>query len=134
MIDKKTKHDALLFNCLCGPTPVHTQQEKSERPPASIESPEIAREWAEAATRFLASVDRRMQAKYLFKDAERYNFHFFPIARRGAPLKNLTDAQRQLAFALMSAGLSPAGNQKAFSIMSLGEILRETDEEPLVYL
>jgi hypothetical protein len=77
--------------------------------------------------------DPGMQEKYLFRDAERGNFHFFPIARRGVPLKQLKHGQRQLGYALMSAALSHGGNQKALNIMSLGDYLRATDKVPQVY-
>ncbi|MBW3540813.1 MAG: DUF3500 domain-containing protein, partial [Planctomycetes bacterium] len=60
-----------------------------ERPPDAIQSPDVARELAVAAQRFIDALDPGMQAKYLFQDAERGNFHFFPIARRGVPLKDL---------------------------------------------
>src|SRR5689334_20379074 len=88
-------------------------------PPEAMDSPEIAQELTVAAQRFIDALDPGMQAKYLFRDAERGNFHFFPIARRGVPLKQLKDGQRQLGFALMSASLSHVGNQKALTIMSL---------------
>lgn len=107
--------------------------EPDEPPPGAIESPEIAEEFATAAQRFIDALDPSMQAKYLFQDAERGNFHFFPIARRGVPLKDLKDSQRQLGYALMSNALSHVGNQKALTIMSLGDYLRDTDEQPLVY-
>ena len=94
-------------------------------PPDAIESPEIAQELAVAAQRFIDALDPRMQAKYLFQDAERGNFHFFPIARRGVPLKDLKDGQRQLGYALMNAALSHVGSQKALTIMSLGDYHRE---------
>jgi hypothetical protein len=102
-------------------------------PPDAIDSREIAQELAVAAQRFIDALDPGMQAKYLFRDAERGNFHFFPIARRGVPLKQLKDGQRQLGLALMSAALSHVGNQKALTIMSLGDYLRETDKTPLLY-
>src|SRR5207247_6317061 len=76
------------------------------KPPAdAIDSPEIARELAVAAQRFTDALDPALQAKYLFRDAERGNFHFFPIARRGVPLKQLKEGQRHLGLALMSAAL-----------------------------
>lgn len=102
-------------------------------PPGAIESREIAAELAVTAQRFLDALDPDMQAKYLFQDAERGNFHFFPVARRGVPLKVLKDGQRQLGFALLSATLSHTGNQKALTIMSLGDYLRANDESPNVY-
>jgi hypothetical protein len=104
-----------------------------EAPPEAIDAPEIAQELAETAKRFVDSLDPGMQAKYLFRDAERGNFHFFPIARRGVPLKDLKDGQRQLGYALLTATLSHAGMQKAFNIMSLGDYLKATDKTPLLY-
>jgi hypothetical protein len=104
-----------------------------EPPPNAIESPEIAQEFAVAAQRFIDALGPGMQAKYLFQDAERGNIHFFPIARRGVPLKDLQDGQRHLGYALLSAALSHVGNQKALTIMSLGDYLRETDDAPNVY-
>ena len=101
-----------------------------EPPADAIESKEVARELAVAAQRFIDTLDEGVIAEYLFQDAERGNFHFFPIARRGVPLKELEIGQQQLAYALMSATLSHAGNQKALTIMSLGDYLRETDEQP----
>lgn len=106
---------------------------REQPPPDAIDSPEIARELAVAAQRFLDTLDPNAQAKYLFQDAERGNFHFFPIARRGVPLKQLKEGQRHLALALMSATLSHAGNQKALTIMSLGDYLKETDKSPNVH-
>src|SRR5204863_10223136 len=97
-------------------------------PPDAIDSPEVAQEMVVAAKRFIDALDPGMQATYLFRDAERGNFHFFPIARRGVPLKQLKQGQRHLGLALMSAVLSHVGNQKALTIMSLGDYLRETDK------
>ena len=113
--------------------------EPVEPPPNAIDSPEVAGVLAESALRFLAAIEsdgkaRRIgSTKYLFQDAERGNFHFFPIARRGVPLKDLKVGQRQLAYALMNGSLSHVGTQKALSIMSLGDYLRESDETPNKY-
>jgi len=102
-------------------------------PPGAIDSREIAQEFAAAAQRFVDALDPKMQAQYLFRDAERGNFHFFPIARRGVSLKQLKEGQRHLGFALMSAALSHVGNQKALTIMSLGDYLRDTDKTPNIH-
>src|ERR1700752_3646125 len=79
-------------------------------PPGAVESREIAQELAVAAQRFIDTLEPGMQARYLFQDAERGNFHFFPIARRGVALKQLKEGQRHLALALMNATLSHVGN------------------------
>ncbi len=99
----------------------------------TIESREIAKQLTVTARRFRDSLDPDMQAQYLFQDAERGNFHFFPIARRGVPLKSLGEDQRQLGYALISVALSHVGNQKALTIMSLGDYLREADQTPNIY-
>jgi hypothetical protein len=105
----------------------------SDQPPSAIDSPEIARELAVSAQRFMDSLDPNLQVKYLFQDAERGNFHFFPIARRGVPLKDLNEGQRQLAYSLMNGSLSHVGMQKAYTIMSLGDYLRATDKVPNIH-
>jgi hypothetical protein len=102
-------------------------------PPDAIDSPEVAKELAVAAQRFIDTLEPGMQAKYLFQDAERGNFHFFPVSRRGVPLKDLKEGQKHLALALMSATLSHAGNQKALSVMSLGDYLKATDKTPNIH-
>lgn len=103
----------------------------------SIDSPAIARELSETAQRFLAGIElddkAKLKSQFLFQDAERFNFHFFPIPRRGVPLKDLREGQRQLAIALMNGALSHVGSQKALTIMSLGDYLRDTDETPNEY-
>ena len=60
-------------------------EESAEPPPGAIESPETAQELAVAAQRFIDALDPGMKAKYLFQDAERGNFHFFPIRIRIDP-------------------------------------------------
>jgi len=107
-----------------------TVSAQNDPPANAIDSPKIAEEMATAAQRFIDSLDDGVQYNYLFQDAERWNMHFFPIIRRGVPLSDLKVGQRQLAYALMSSGLSHVGNQKALTIMSLGDYLKETDEQP----
>lgn len=106
---------------------------QAERPAAAsemrVEAPGVAREMAAAASNFIAALDaaQRSIALYEIDDAERHKFHFFPIDRKGLPLKDLTRAQNQLAHAFLSTGLSHQGYVKAVTIMSLGEILRAMD-------
>lgn len=109
----------LLVRLNAAPVPLETR----------VESPRAVEEMSEAAANFLAalSADQQRRAGYLFKDEERRNFHFFPIPRRGIPFKELNAAQLALAHALLSTGLSPRGYAKATTVMSLGQILRDTD-------
>jgi Protein of unknown function (DUF3500) len=81
---------------------------------------------AETAKAFLASLDpeQRARATFQFQDEERFDWHYIPKERKGLPLKDMNSAQKHLAQALLSAGLSQRGYIKAVSIMSLDEILR----------
>src|ERR1039457_4957081 len=65
----------------------------------------------EAANRFLSALtpEQRAQATFPFEDAERVNWFFVPIERKGLPLRQMQPFQRHLANALLSAGLSQSG-------------------------
>jgi hypothetical protein len=81
---------------------------------------------AEAANRFLASLtpEQRAKATFAFEEDERLNWHFVPIERKGLALREMTPAQKHLATALLSAGLSQQGYFKAETIMSLEDVLK----------
>jgi hypothetical protein len=85
----------------------------------------------EAANRFLASLSPEQKAKATFKfdDAERMNWFFVPIERKGLPLREMSPYQKHLASALLSAGLSQSGYMKAVTIMSLEEVLRTMEKD-----
>jgi hypothetical protein len=80
---------------------------------------------AESANRFLASLtpEQRAKATFPFEVDERQNWHFVPIERKGLALREMTTAQKHLATALLSAGLSQQGFLKAESVMSLEAVL-----------
>lgn len=83
----------------------------------------------QAAGRFEASLDapQRAKAVFSFDDAERYNWFFVPIDRKGLPLKELSEPQRQAALDLLRASLSPEGSQKALAIIQLEILLKELE-------
>src|SRR2546423_12008313 len=75
-------------------------------------------EMAKAANALLATLTPEQKAKATFSfesDAkgERLNWHFIPRERKGLPIKEMTDAQRALARALLKTGLSDDGLKKA---------------------
>jgi hypothetical protein len=84
---------------------------------------------AVAAERFLASLSRDQAAKatYPFEAPERLDWHFIPRPRKGLPIKEMTSAQRSLAFGLIGAGLTGTGYLKATTIMSLEQVLKELE-------
>ena len=85
-------------------------------------------EMAQAATAFWVALTPEQQAKagFEFKDEQRYDWHFIPRPRKGLPIKEMTMAQRCLAQALLASGLGQRGYMKAVTIMSLEQILKDT--------
>ena len=83
---------------------------------------------AAAATAFVSSLtsEQRQQAIFPFESDERLRWHFIPtegFPRKGLTVKDMTDAQRERAHALMKAGLSQRGYMTATAIMELESLL-----------
>lgn len=93
---------------------------------AALDQERPARAMAQAAARFLATLDeaQRAQVRFAFDDEERFNWHFIPRERKGLPLKAMTPPQRDAAFALLRTGLSTSGMTRAETIRSLENVLR----------
>src|SRR5687767_3071964 len=74
-----------------------------------------------AANALLAALspEEKTKATYPLTDKERENWNFVPLARAGLPLKDMSTAQQELAFALLRTGLSHAGVARAEAIISL---------------
>src|SRR4051812_14824550 len=85
----------------------------------------------EAANRFLVTLtpEQRAKATFSFEDAERVNWFFVPIERKGLPLREMSPYQKHLATALLSAGLSQSGFMKAVTIMSLEDVLKIMEKD-----
>lgn len=86
-------------------------------------------EMSSAARHFLSALNdgQKAQASFDFNADERENWHFIPKDRKGLPIKEMTPAQRHLAYGLLSSGLSQRGYVKAVTIMSLEQILQEME-------
>jgi hypothetical protein len=99
----------------------HTQPSGSQIALAS----DTAKLMAEAATTFLAALspEQRQQVTFKVQDEERLNWHYVPKPRNGLALRDMDTSQQQLAYALLSSGLSRRGYGKAISIMSLEKVL-----------
>ena len=72
----------------------------------------------------------RRQAIFPFDSEERRNWHYIPKARRGVPLKAMTEAQRQAARALLRAALSERGYSRVEDIIWLENVLVQIGREP----
>ncbi len=95
---------------------------------------------AATARTFLASLTPEQKARVVFpfEGEERFFWHYIPTddipktynrPRRGLTLAEMTPAQKHLAEALLSAGLSQQGYIKASTIMSLEDILRVIEKD-----
>jgi len=80
---------------------------------------------ADAAQHFLDSLwaDQKAKATYAFDDDERFDWHYIPKLRKGLSFGEMQPFQRELATALLAAGLSQQGLIKAETIMSLDQVL-----------
>ncbi len=95
---------------------------------AEQSQPDVA--MARAANDFLASLDeaQRAKARFAFDSEERFNWHFIPRERKGLPLRDMTPAQRDAAFALLKTGLGQSGFSRAETIRSLELVLRAMEQ------
>jgi Spy/CpxP family protein refolding chaperone len=100
---------------------------------ALVASARVATSMAGAANKFLGSLtpEERQTAALPFEGDERMRWHYIPneqFPRKGVMLKNLTEAQRQLAHDLIKTGLSQRGYMTASSIMEMETILKAIED------
>jgi hypothetical protein len=85
-----------------------------------------------ATKNFINSLEPWQKTAVTFKmgDEERSTWFYTPVPRKGLALHDMKPYQRQLAMAMLAAGLSQRGFIKATTIMSLDEILLVTEPTP----
>lgn len=90
-------------------------------------------EMTRAAQKFVAALDPAQRARAVFSLAapEREKWFFVPIKRDGLTLKDMTPAQQDLARALLRSGLSQRGATRAETIITLENVLREIEKDPV---
>jgi len=64
-----------------------------------------------------------------FEDEERFNWAYTPVPRQGFPLREMTDAERQITWNLVASGLGERGMQQAREVIQLEEVLYERSEQ-----
>lgn len=92
---------------------------------------EVLPSMPDAANGLLESLssEQKKQATLPFDDKARLDWHFIPKAdRKGVQLKEMSEAQREKAHALLRSGVSGLGYKKATAIMSLEAILAELEK------
>jgi len=83
-----------------------------------------------AAKAFVVSLnsDQQRLAVIPFETEKRLDWHFIPIdSRKGLPLRDMSEPQRQAALTLMHKILSPSGYQRALDIFAYEAILLELE-------
>ena len=84
-----------------------------------------------AAQAFVDSLTaaQRERTTYEYMDAERIFWYYPPINRHGLPLRDMTPAQRELAYTLMRTGLTERSYGQAVEIIDLELILGEIERQ-----
>ena len=87
-----------------------------------------------AARAFVDSLspELKQKAQFPLDAAERMNWFYTPVARKGLTLKEMNDAQRAAAMNLLRAGLSEKGYSRAETIRALEDVLVELGGNPTV--
>lgn len=90
---------------------------------------EIQEDITAAAAHFLDlfNDDVREQANLSMEAKERYNWHYFPRARKGIAIEEMTDDQKGAAHELLRSSLSEQGYAKATGVIELEDILRQVE-------
>ena len=99
---------------------------------AVVASQRSAAAMSSAANMFLSglSADQRAKAAFPFEGDERLRWHFIPnetFPRKGLMIKEMTEAQRAQAHALLKTGLSQRGYMTVTGIIALEDILKATE-------
>lgn len=85
---------------------------------------------SQTAQRFIASLNATQQKKaiYTANSEEKYNWHFFPKNdRKGLPLAEMNEQQRNAAVDLLKFCLSEKGVQKVQDIIALENVLKSIE-------
>jgi hypothetical protein len=103
----------------------------------SKESESAGTQMADAAAKLVNSLndDQKSTALFGFDDKERTNWHFVPLqdakknpTRKGLRFEQMSAEQQETAKALLRAGTSRSGFEKATTIMSLEAILADLEK------
>jgi len=82
-----------------------------------------------AANRFieLLSTAQKNETVFPFDGAEKYNYHFVPIERKGITINEMNAAQKQAAFDLLQTCLSESAFKKTRAIMQMEAVLKNLE-------
>jgi hypothetical protein len=91
-----------------------------------IRFPAKAQDPVTAANQFISMLDSSQKAETIFPfdGAEKYNYHFVPLERKGITFNEMNEAQQKAAYKLLQTCLSAEGVKKTKSIMQLDAVLK----------
>lgn len=114
----------LLMSCFAAGCSSSSSQ--SKRDPSTGKPEALSLSGTAAAFLQTLSEPQREKAFFPFDTAERFNWHFVPLAgkRKGIPVEELDSVQQKAAFDLLKFTLSEQGYKKARGIMELEAILK----------
>jgi Protein of unknown function (DUF3500) len=95
---------------------------------AGVAQPDLQEVLRDRALRLRTIVQK---AQLPFASPERFNWHYVPRPRRGAPLQDLTPEQKTSLDQLLRAGLSEGGFTKAKGVIELESILGRVEGSDL---
>ena len=91
----------------------------------------MAQRMSEAGSKFLNSLSQDQKGKACFEylDGERIFWYYPPMNRHGLALRDMESNQRELAFKLMSTGLTDRSFDQARQIIALEDVLGPLEKE-----
>ena len=91
----------------------------------------MAQRMSEAGSKFLNSLSQDQKGKACFEylDGERIFWYYPPMNRHGLALRDMDSNQRELAFKLMSTGLTDRSFDQARQIIALEDVLGPLEKE-----
>lgn len=84
-----------------------------------------AQAWLKSLTK-----EQAKAARFKFEDGEREHWNFVPMDRKGALLKTMTPAQRDLAMKMLESTMSKVGIKQANEVRRVEEILGVIENRP----
>ena len=85
----------------------------------------LVQQMTEAGSKFLENLssDQKTKACFEYLDGERIFWYYPPMNRHGLALRDMEPNQRDLAFKLMSTGLTDRSYEQARQIIALEDVL-----------
>ncbi|MBL9188554.1 MAG: DUF3500 domain-containing protein [Opitutaceae bacterium] len=97
----------------------------------AVRAHEVPAEMLAAANQFLGTLtpEQKKQASYALTDAERENWNFVPLERKGVSFRDTSTQSQAYGIALLRTGLSHTGTAQAQAIMQLELFLKELEKD-----